>query len=58
MCYTVTGSIKKIPSYFPDLDSAMCEVSKRLFHEKLSKRASKGLSDIQSLIDSVEEHRI
>jgi len=57
MSYTVTGGEKKRISYWPNLESAMLDVSDRLFGNKLSKRAEEGKRDFASLVKLVEEHK-
>jgi hypothetical protein len=57
MSYMVRGGEKPRVSHWPNLASAMQEVSDRLFLGKLTKRAEEGRADFESLVRLVEEHK-
>lgn len=58
MEYSVTGGdVKNRVSHMSTLESAMQEVSNRIFMDKLTKRAEEGRSDFESLVKLVEEHK-
>lgn len=56
MFFTVLEGNKR-PTYYSNLESAIIELSQRLFHNKLTQRAQEGKSDLQSLINLVREHK-
>ena len=58
MSYTVTGGdVKNRVSYLSTFESAMQEVSERLFLNKLTKRAEEGRTEFESLVKLVKEHK-
>jgi len=58
MSYLVSGGeIKNRVSYMNTFESAMREVSDRLFLGKLTLRAAAGRSDFRSLVELVEEYK-